>query len=81
LGTGEITVDKEKIGLDEEQLGDRFEGKLASTMRQDPQHVVICTKKSTPTVFKAAQIYFEDGVGVTLIRDRQDAPAGTRWSA
>lgn len=74
-------MDKEKIGLDEETLGDRFEGKLASTMRQDPWHVVICTNKSTPAVFKAAQFYFEAGVGVTLIRDRQDAPAGTQWSA
>lgn len=74
-------MDKEKIGLDEEQLGDRFEGKLRSTIREDPWHVVICTRSSTPPVFRAVQFYFEAGVGVTLVHDRQDAPTGTKWSA
>ena len=67
------------IGVDQGMLGDRFETVLNSALRTSVKELVVVCDDPSRMVWKTAQMAFESGSGVRLIRSPHDAPSNTEW--
>lgn len=67
------------MGVDRDELQELYRDVLCTSLRRDPELLVICNDMPEEVDFRMARTAFETGHNVMLVMERSSAPTDTEW--